>query len=482
MKHKLFSLLAAIGLVASTTMAPAVSAATLLNGQNHYYSVQLRSDKQAIVYGKIVFSATDTAQSTISLRLPDGISADNLSAQQVLAKYGENQCKEYETILQWEERQSQLFRSPSMSLDSYDRTKRCIEFHEKDSIDEDYDHNSNTRSSDHFSPYYYIKRDTTSFEYQEITIKQNGQVLEFSLPTSIQPNKQGSIIVSYTTPDVISGGFGYFSYSFRTLISEGLIDSTRVAIDFDDDLYSSEADQKRTSEISASSGISSGSDLLLSGNQSTDDTMRGIGKGGRYIQAQGKMLPGDTLEVKGVFATNPVLLMGKEIGIVVVVLLGLLLGALGYRRYRKKHPKQIVQTESQTATTGRSSVWSMLTNRGNLSSTPTISSLVKSSIISILGTAAGIIILTVLFYAGSDYYSTSDIPGMLTLTLFIVSITAIGLFGLLIIPGLNVLRRGVDQAYIWALVHIVTIVAMTAILWALIVVFSGYYFEGPDYR
>lgn len=96
MKRILLLLIAAIALV--LPVAPARAESTLLNGQTQYYTVQLRTDKRAIVYARIIFENPSSSDnlSTYEFSLPSGVSVQDLSAQQILAKSTDTpDCKTY---------------------------------------------------------------------------------------------------------------------------------------------------------------------------------------------------------------------------------------------------------------------------------------------------------------------------------------------------------------------------------------------------
>jgi len=469
------------------TIAPHnASAVSLINGQKHYYSVQLRSDKQAIVYGKVIFSAEKSEEkSRLTLRIPEGVNVSNLTAQQLLAKSQPGQCKTYETYNEWLQRQSgeqttTRSSSSSVSADSYERTKRCLDYTGEGSYNEDYDYDTNTISSnDYYSPYYYIDRDS-SFDYEDIKITQNGQSLQFELPRAIKPEKQGAFLLSFTTSDYVDGALGYYNYSFRTLIADSLIESTSVGIDFDDDLYSSQATQKRSTEMGTTSQSSSDQSIRegVSSAKSVNETQQNVGKGGRYIKTQGKMLPGDTFEVRGTFATNPILLMGKQIGILIVMLLAGVLLYLWYRRYRKSHPKSapaVVSTntgdsEQRLADTRTRTSW--LPQPPATDGLVTLPEMIKVSLVSIFATIFGVWVVTILLMDG-QMYNASGITGVLSAVLLVAAVLTIALFGLIIIPGLNILRYGVKQAYAWSLVHFVTLLIIIFVLASLLSVLAG---------
>ena len=69
--------------VAMLPLAPANAANNLLGGQKHYYTVQLRSDKQAIVYARIIFEnpSSNDELSTYEFTLPKEVTTANLATQ-----------------------------------------------------------------------------------------------------------------------------------------------------------------------------------------------------------------------------------------------------------------------------------------------------------------------------------------------------------------------------------------------------------------
>lgn len=470
-KYKLLSLLLILSLVANSTLAFAADTVSpLLNGQKHYYSVQLRSDEQALVYGKIIFEAGDTAQKSIELKLPEGISVSNLSAQQILAKSTTRTCTVYETQNDWRERTQTDVLSPTGASPTYEQSRNCITYNEY-GINDDFDFDKDTSSSSHgyYSPSYYSTRSSV-YEYKDIDVKQDGQTLTFTLPNEIKPHKQGSILVSYTSSDFVSGFFGRFSYEFRTLIAAQMIERATVAINFDEDLYSEQSTQKRVSEsASDGAGIAQGADSAQSyRSDSMDDTQLGIGRGGRYVQTQGKMLPGDTLAVKGDFATRSILLADTEIAIALILLVIIAAGILSYRRYRKAHPRAAAAAASGTTATSPRWWRSTVTIRNE---EVHIARNVRSSVIAITATAVGIWLVSMLFLPSVDDYSSSEITNTVFPIMYVTSTAAIILFGLIIIPGLEALRHGVRQAYAWAILHIATILVITVVLWLVLSAF-----------
>ncbi|QQS70820.1 hypothetical protein IPP92_00740 [Candidatus Saccharibacteria bacterium] len=207
-------------IVGSVVQSPPSQAVSLINGQTHFYTVQFRSDSRAIVYAKFVFqnSSTTVNRDTYTFTLPDGISVDNLSTDQILVK-------------------------------STPIVIRCIKepCPESRPADEPYSDNTDFLSSssanyyDYYSPSY---RYTSAYTYQPLSYDTSGTTYTLKLAHPIKPGKQGAILVTFTTDSYAKSMFGRFSYTFKTLKTDELIDNANVAIVFDQELYSRDVTQK----------------------------------------------------------------------------------------------------------------------------------------------------------------------------------------------------------------------------------------------
>lgn len=445
-------------LVALLPFAPAKAESNiLLNGQKQYYTVQLRSDKQAIVYARVVFenASSETDLSTYEFSLPSGVSINNLSAQQILAKSSTTTCKTYETLEQWQTRTN------ITSNSTYDTTKKCVVTNTASYV-EDYDYDKNISGSTDYYYYSYYQQRDSKFEYTDLKQSNTNGIYTVTLSEAVKPKKQGSILLTFTTRDFISGGtFGRYAYDVRTLLAKQMIDKTTVAVNFDDDMFTREATQQRAYNTTSSSAdaisetTSAGSTYQ---SKSMDSLIGSIGRGGLYVKTQSSLLPGDMLSVTGIFATNSTALFTNEILFSLLLLVLLALGIGLYRIWRKGHPSrthtrkegsQDAQRTVQAATTGSPVRTASLTTPWRL--------IVLTSCVSIIGT------LFLVFALGSilsDAGSNGDVNGMLT----VFGIIAVGLFSGVIAPLLYALRFGVEDAFRWALVHVAFI---TMLLFAL---------------
>lgn len=457
-------LLALFVAVVPTTTTGALS---LLGGQKHFYTVQLRSDAQALVYAKIIFENTGQEPlSTYRFTLPDGVTADNLAIQQILAhKMGPQECKTYETLQEWRIRASQNRYLPSDS--SYEAEKRClVPADTAPAYDEDFDFEKNMSSSTDYYYYSYYQRLDNTYEYKDIEPKQEGTTYTVTLPTEIKAKKQGAVLISFSTKNFVSQSLGQYAFTVRTLKTEQMIDSATVAINFDEDVYSRDSvKQQRTS----SSPTSSKADVLEGASaaqgyqsDSTDILQLSVGRGGTFVQRQTKMLPGDMMSVRGVYATEKAFLFLNEIlaSVLLVVLLGILLWRWVLRERKHRASAPLVKKEAVKVTKLAE------TPSASLAASPITATLVKRGFaisgVSIVGTlVVGAVIgsmLDTLSYSG-QFVSTFLIPAG------VMAFVAMGLF---VAPLLFALRYGATSAFVWSLIHAALLVVALVLIWVVI--------------
>lgn len=390
----MFSKLGLIILAAVFALVPvsSVQANSLVPNETHYYTVQLRSDKRALNYARIVFENknSESDQDTYKFSLPKGTKVQNLSAQQVLAKKGKDDaslpCKAYESYEEWYARTSQglssnsKFQSPTGLQGVYDRDKVCIQYEDAtvSPYDEDYDYNNNISSNMYSYRYYnYYDRNEGDFDYSDLKLEEKDGEYTVILSSAVKPGKQGSVLISYIAEDLVTSFLGRYDYNYRTLVSTNMVSNVTVAINFDEEMYSREAKQKRASETSSSregvsSNISDGAPAAMP-SRSTDDLLFSVGRGGVYTKTQSNLLPGDVMSVKGTFAEHPVLLFTKEIFITLLVLAAVVIWSiLGARHYRKKHPKVPKDLQSGNSDSGDGHVKSGVDMNSDVNAAPAV--------------------------------------------------------------------------------------------------------------
>lgn len=447
-------------------LVPIAQAATtdLLNGQKQYYTVMMRADKQALVYAKVTFensSAKDDLKS-FSFTLPDDVKVDNLTVQQILAKKTARTCRTYETYDTYKARVSYSY---LQSQYYYDQNKQCATYDETSTYDEDFDFDANMSSTTEYYYYdYYLRRSTDSkFEYNDLTPARSGQTYTVELPNAIHPKKQGAVLVAYTSKSYISGSLGRFQYDFRTFTAKELVNKAVVAINFDDEVYSTLASSKRQVSTSAASGVAQGTALTADASyesKTVDDIQTGVGTGGRYVKEKNQLLPGETFSVKGVFATSKFVLYAPTVlrWLLVLALLGSA-GWFGYRLYRAKHPRgrgtssgPALEVPEATTTTKEVAA---------IGVRPVVfTSLVVVGINGLLALAVIGLLAAVSFTA----YETAFVSLMVLLAVMVGAVT------LFVLPFLHVLlRHGLRSAYRWLLCHTAILILVTLVICGLYV-------------
>lgn len=482
MKKYIIAILALV--MAIVPSMPARAENTLLNGQKHYYTVQLRSDKRAIVYARIIFQngSSDQNLSTYQFTLPKGVSIENTSVQQILAKNSTNQpCLTYETLDQWRTR---VNKGTAYSPDyQYTSTRQCLEAAENTKYDENFDYDSNVSSRTDYYHYSYYQVQDTNFEYNDLEFKNDGSTYTVTLAEPVKPKKQGSVLVAFTTSNFVTGGFlGRYDYNVKTLLTKQMIDRATVAVNFDNDMYTRAAKQKREYESSSSTSIKSGIDAASAGNdsyesRSMDNLLGTIGNGGVYVKTQSSLLSGDTLSVKGLFGTNKTILYTNEIVITLLLIAAAVAAIVAYRRWRKKHPR----AHKIDVTDGASEPNKAFNFQTDLRSSPVLSKVeallipLAVSVVSLLGT--GLLMAAAIGIASlSDYSSSNGVEAGIAS----VAVVAIAAFGIVITPLLFVLRYGLNTALKWTLVQVAMLLLFALIAPLFFIDRSNY--DSPTYK
>lgn len=484
MKKRVFTGLSALFLLLANCLmlANPAQAMDLWNGERHFYTVQMRSDGRAMTYAKLTFTNDEEeGQTSYEFKLPEGVKAVGLSAQQVLApKKSEKICKTYET----REKVAQRVLFYNLNSDSaedeeiYKTNRQCLEYAQSEAVghDEDYKFYENAiGSNSYYRSSYYKNKEDSGFIYTKVDLKEADGKYIITLDQPIKPGKEGAVLVAYVSDSFTTSFLGRFSYTYKTLMTtKNTIDEANISINFDDDLYAKNtAVQTRNYSPSSSGGglsLSAGLDVAKS-NSSIDDKTDGIGRGGFILKKQEKILPEETAEIKGVYATTKFMVaigdIIKKLLIAVAVLAAVLLVAYLYRRYRKKHPKP-----TKTVAAGKSrlvdglSIGVKQSKSVGAEEVPTMWGLFKVSLFSIVAT---IICFATIAWLGtgisrslsSDSYGYYTPNPIITTTGFLV----VGYYGLVVVPLLYMRHRySSGSQYAWAVVHAILVAVVTAVI------------------
>lgn len=465
----------------------AAQASSIIPNEKHYYTVQLRSDERALNYANIIFENKQSTQETkeYRFRLPSGVTAQSLTAKQVLAKKDSNApkpCLVYETLEDWQLRAnynvsngSQAYRD-NMMQSAYESGKLCLERSQEDSTeyDEDYDFDNKVSSSRYYYDYYYYSKPSSEFHYSDLEISENNGEYIVNLSNTIKPGKQGSVLISYIADGVVSGGFGVYNYDYRTLVSKDMISSVTAAINFDEGLYSRDVKQKREVESRSSSdqvGIASGVEVGAAPSRSTDNTLFSVGQGGVYTKTQTNLLPGDVMSVKGTYSERPVGLFVKEIFIALLAIAAVVVWAVAWRRhYLAKRPARRAEDESagsdvdeaKPSPRGEEAKLASDVKSDRVGSLLSTGHLVAVSGIS-MAIAVGISILW-LGLVGIVTYQAYGIGSSIFMYVAVISWVVLVLLAVFALPLAYVLKFGARTVSKWIFVHFIVFGAINLVL------------------
>lgn len=490
-KIKLMAIALVFSLIPLTASAQVSS---IIPSEKHYYTVQLRSDERTLNYANVIFENKSSGQETNSykFRLPDGVTVQKLTAQQVLAKRDSSEpapCLTYETYDEWQARTNYGISSRSsiygeqQTQSQYEKARQCLERSTEvvSEYDEDYDFDNKVSSSRAYYDYYYYSKPNDEFHYSDLKIAENNGEYTVELTNPIKPGKQGSVLISYIADGVVSGALGVYNYDYRTLVSDDMISSVTAAINFDEGLYSRDVQQKREVESSSGSirdGVSSG--MSAAPSRSTDNVLFSVGQGGVYTKTQTNLLPGDVMSIKGIYAEKPYQLFLKEIIITLLVITAIVVWAIAGRRYYlAKHPKIVAVADS-----GDDSNSSDKTNTdAELALKDKVAKLAKGEIrlrgdkaevvlsnlrlLAVSGISIAIAMAISVLWLGlasivgnSSYASIEEVFMLVTL----ISWAALVLFAIFALPLAYVLRHGINNLSRWVFIHFGVLLVVSLIV------------------
>lgn len=269
----------------------------LLLGQNHYYSVVLRGNGEAIIYAKLVINNPEEKPLTgLSFEVPSGKAMEMVIFQQTLSQ----ECVRY---------------------DYGSSSQKCMEYRDPD-----------------YNNYYYQSYHGAKAEYRKINFAQTGNLYQITLPYPVQPYKQTALIISYSVRGYVQKTLGLYKFNFETLKVPTRIQQAKVAVDVDSDLllkgkkgqvtYSQDFTKSSTLEAGLAADTSS---------RSMDRIVSSIGSSGPIIKVAKNLSPEETFIVKGEYAKTWFRLYLRSIA-TTILFLGVILAGIHFvpRYWRKR--------------------------------------------------------------------------------------------------------------------------------------------------
>ena len=259
---------------------PSDTSNSLLFGQKHSYSVVFRGNGEAITYAKIVIpNREEQALGDFSFEIPNVDPYEMIMYQMKLPP----ECVRYDYNTQ---------------------PNKCLEY----------------RDPDYGQDYYYYGSGQSA-EYTKIKYTKTGNTYNLTLPNSVDPSKSTALIISYASKGYVDNAFGLYKFNFETIRVNSRIQSTKVAVDVDSDLfikgkqssvnYNESAGTMPMAKLGDSSAISS---------RELDRVVSNIGSYGAIIKEGKSLAPNESFNVRGEYAKNWLRLYLNEIIITILVI------------------------------------------------------------------------------------------------------------------------------------------------------------------
>jgi hypothetical protein len=246
--------------------APVQAAEDLLFGQQHYYTVTMRGNGEAIVTARLLFSNTgDKALSTFSFEIP-GLKVGEIAGyqQQVqgpCTSYGGSNTGTIKTTPQ-----------------TTTTTRECLKYAEPD----------------YLSPVY-----GGTSTYDKLKIKDEGSgKYSVTLPKPVEVEKSSALLLSYTGQGYATNRLLSYGINFQTIKVSERVKLATVGLDVDTGLYLLDGKSKvNYSSEAADQSVSAGASA-----RQLDSVAYSIGKTGTLTEEAKDLAAGESLSVKGTYA------------------------------------------------------------------------------------------------------------------------------------------------------------------------------------
>ncbi len=368
-------------------------------GQNHFYTITLRGNGDALFSLKTVFSNREEA-SVSAIKFTFQKDPQNLSVYQV---YREPQCISYQPMPLTSESDSMIYNYPPP-------TQKCDQYQEPD--------------------YSYGWGATT---YHKAKFVLNGSELTVQLPKEVKPNGSGSLLLSFSMSGVTNKDMlGAYNFSVDTVKVADTIQSLQVGVIVDPDYYLKDAkgdinyQAKETSIAPMSAAVDEG---RSAGNAQFDQFYNSIGQG-TIVKSASNLQPNESYTVHGVYADSRWKLYGREIGVgigIFVLVLVLAFGSL-FIAVKKVFGKKDTPPDQPS-------------NLRTLSYMVVLGASFGASLLILLYTI-GLYILSYYFVQVFQYYSYNFFYSLLILLFAVISLCIYAMF--LFAPGIIVgIKKGI---------------------------------------
>jgi hypothetical protein len=301
-------------------------------GQDHYYTVTLRGNGQAIVSAKVIFSnLTEQPLSTLTFTMPKE-GAEQVVAYQVRR---EPECVRYRTYPVPSVIPLPILQEETPALQTQDPTELSIG--RPDPMCEEY------REPNYYDYWY------GNSTYRKAEARVAGTTLTVTLPDPVPANRSASILLSFRSSAFTSPALaGARDYSFETLTVDDTIRSLQVGVETDSDLKikgATAAVQYAKAEAGTMMAMDRAAGASSFANAQIDQYYREIGSGS-VIKNASNLQAGDSYTVKGTYGSSVAQLYAREIALSIIIPLLLIVGAVfGFRFWAKRAAKDPAKTQ-----------------------------------------------------------------------------------------------------------------------------------------
>ncbi len=287
-------------------------ASSLLFGQRHSYSVVLRGNGEALVYGRLtVTNPSEQPMSTFSFSIP-GAAADEVA---VLEVSGHGPCISYSQPM-------------PECVRSADGNAGCLE----------YDYPQRVCNG-------YQKMDLSyggwpgDASYRALAVAKEGNLYKATFSEPIPARQSAYLVMAYAARGYVTKSMGVYSFAFKTPQVPARVEDVSVGVEVDSEFVlrgarSSVDYQSVTLEAPTSMALDAS--LGMQRSAELDRFVPSIGRG-QVSKSAKKLAPNESLIVTGQFAASAWQLNWGRIVVTLLVLLAICVGIALLVRWRRSH-------------------------------------------------------------------------------------------------------------------------------------------------
>lgn len=289
---------------------------SLIFGQEHTYSVFVKSNKEAFVFARLALTNPDESPLTRSSFTLSNAKASEMSVYQVVLP---QECAKYD------------YRSGG---------NKCVRYKEP----------SYTQNYNYYGSGYGNKED---IEYHKVAYQESGGKYSFDLPKLVDPHKSTALVVIYATKDYVKSTLGRYTFDFETLAVEQRVTESSIAVTAETDFQMKNPDRSRSDQyygglvngVELSAGVAESSFA----NPDIDKLVYSIGGRGQINKTFKSVTPNETVSVKGMFANNWFKLYLFEILFIAVGLISFFAVVIFLSKKYNKRERQTAQTSASAS-------------------------------------------------------------------------------------------------------------------------------------